>query len=98
MAEGEISISGALSFAWTLLSHNWRAIWGVLALNALSWTVLFAGLFANHPQLVLAGGLAFLITNYPVYGAIFRIASGRGEQESDAKPGAHGLQWRGTEL
>jgi hypothetical protein len=98
MAESEVSISGALSFAWSFLSHNWRSIWGVLALNALSWTVLYAGLFANQPALDLAGALAFLVTNYPVYGAVFRIARKAGDKEPDSQPGAHGIQWRGMEL
>ena len=98
MAEGEISISGALSFAWSLLSHNWRAVWGVLALNALSWTVLFAGMFANRPDLMTAGSLAMLITKYPLYGAIFRLGAGQGADNPDLKLGAQGLQWRGMEL
>jgi hypothetical protein len=98
MAEGEISISGALSFAWTLLSQNWRAIWGALALNALSWTVLFAGMFAAQPSLMLAGSAAFIITNYPLYGAIFRIAAHPAGKDDGDKLGDHGIQWRSMEL
>jgi hypothetical protein len=99
MAESEISISGALSFAWSLLSQNWRAIWGVLALNALSWTVLFAGAFSGRQDLVIAGMLAMLVTKYPLYGAVFRLGVGQGaETRPDLKLGAQGLQWRGMEL
>jgi hypothetical protein len=99
MAEGQISISGALSFAWSLLSQHWRAIWGVLALNALSWTVLFAGLFANRPELVTAGSTALLVTKYPLYGAIFRLGAGHeGGDNPDFKLGALGIQWRPMEF
>jgi hypothetical protein len=99
MAEGEISISGALGFAWTLLSHSWRTIWGVLALNALSWTVMFAGLFSGRQDLVAAGSLAMLVTKYPLYGSVFRLAASQGgEPKGELKLGALGLQWRGMEL
>ena len=77
MAEGEITIGGALSYAWSILSHNWRAIWGILALNALGWTVLFAGMFARHGDLVAAGMAAVTLTKYPVYGAATGSAPAR---------------------
>ena len=98
MAEGEISIGGALSFAWSLLSHNWRALWGGLALNALSWTVVFAGLFGSRPDLVTAGSVAMLVTKYPLYGAVFRLGAAPAGDAPDPKLGAMGLQWRGMEL
>jgi hypothetical protein len=100
MAEGEISISGALSFAWSLLSHHWRAIWGVLALNALSWTVLFAGMFADRSELAAMGFGALIATKYPLFGSIYRLGSGAPAtaDKAESAPGALGLQWRPMEL
>jgi hypothetical protein len=99
MAEGEISIGGALSFAWSLLSHNWRAIWGVLALHALSWTVLFAGLFSQRPDLTAMGFGALLATKYPLFGAVYRLGSSpAGAEHPELKTGTLGLQWRLMEL
>ena len=98
MAEGGITISGALSFAWSILSLHWRAFWGILALNALSWTVLFAGMFAHRPELVSAGFGAVLVTNYPLRGAVFRLSGGAEGGDNPDKLGALGIQWGRMEL
>lgn len=101
MAEGEITVGGALSFAWSLLSQHWRVIWGVLALNALSWTVSFAGSFAKRPDLMFVGWAAVLVTTFPLYGAIFRLGSGASQdagENRDMKLGSLGIQWRMMEL
>ncbi len=78
---------------------HWREIWGVLALNALACTVLFAGMFANNLLLMLAGVLGLVVTQFPVYGSIFRLAFGSdypGDQRFALAH--HGLQWRDIEL
>jgi hypothetical protein len=99
MAEGEITISGALSAAWSILSLHWRTIWGILALNALSWTVIFAGVFAHRPELASAGIGASLATSYPLRGAVFRLSAGPESANSPAyKLGALGIQWGWMEL
>jgi hypothetical protein len=99
MAEGEISIGGALSFAWSLLSHHWRAIWGILALNALSWTVLYAGSLGVRPELVVAGTAAVFVTQYPLFAAVFRLGGGvEGADNPDFRLGALGIQWRRMEF
>jgi hypothetical protein len=100
MAERETSIGGALGFAWSLVSQNWRAIWGVLALNALAWTVLFAGLFAARPELSTAGSSALIVLKYPLYGAIYRLAlpAEARDRDPDLHLGPLGLQWRPVEF
>ena len=99
MAESETSISGALSFAWSLLSHHWRAIWGVLALNALSWTVMFAGMFADRSEIIGVGFGAMLATTFPLCGSIYRLgAVTQGRENPELKLGALGLQWGRMEL
>jgi hypothetical protein len=95
MADGQVSVGGALGYAWTLLSQNWRAIWGALALHALAWTVLTAGLLSGNLDLVLAAVVAMRFTKYPVYGSISRAAEGSAGEA--ASPGHLGIEWRAAE-
>ena len=101
MADSQVSVGGALRFAWALLSQNWRAIWGALALNALAWTVLVAGLLAGNGDLLLGGWLGVLMTKYPLYGAVIRASDAKAKAKTQASapaPTHLGLQWRAPEL
>jgi hypothetical protein len=100
MADSQVSVGGALSYAWALLSQNWRAIWGALALNALAWTVVVAGLLATNLGLLLAGFVGILLTKYPLYGAVVRASSPSpgAPPAAGAGPTHLGLQWRMPEF
>jgi len=99
MSDSQVSVGAALGYAWSLWRTHWREIWGALALNALAWTVLCAGLFAQNLLLIGAGGLALLLTKYAVYGAMLRLAFGAEHADDPAfKVGGMGLQWRAMEL
>ena len=99
MSDSQVSVGAALGYAWSLWRTHWREIWGVLALNALACTVLCAGLFANNPLLMLAGMLGLVVTQYPVYGSIFRLAFASDHPGDERFSLAHhGLQWRRMEL
>jgi hypothetical protein len=94
MAASQVSVGGAIRYAWSLLSSSWRSIWGVLALNALAATVSAAGVFAENTTLSAAAFPAMLMTMLMLNGALFRLAF------ADRHPGAdgfhvghHGLQW-----
>lgn len=99
MSDSQVSVGGALSYAWTLWRGHWREIWGVLALNGLAWTVFCAGLFAGNPSLLLGGGLAQMLISLAVYGAVVRLACGADHPDDpDFRLGGLGLQWRRMEL
>jgi len=99
MSDSQVSVGAALGYAWSLWRTHGREIWGALALNALAFTVLCAGVFAQNLTLLLAGGLGLVVTKYAVYGAMIRLAYG-GEHPGDPQyqVGGLGLQWRGMEL
>jgi hypothetical protein len=98
MSDEKVTIGGALSFAWSLWTENWRAIWGVLAFYALSATILNAGQLAKDPRLIVAGCVAALIADFPTNGAIFRLAFAKeAGDRPDFRLGTLGLQWRGME-
>lgn len=99
MSDSQVSVSAALGYAWSLWRSHWRQIWGVLALNGLACTVLCAGVFANDPQIQVAGVLGLLVTQYPTYGSIFRLAfAGDHPGQDHFALAHHGLQWRAIEL
>ncbi|MGZ8362824.1 MAG: hypothetical protein ACXW3D_03095 [Caulobacteraceae bacterium] len=98
MAASDISIGGAVRFSWAFLRANARALWGVLALTALAYTIYFAGDLSRNPGMLIAGFLAVAILNLIVSGAVFRLTLGdRHPNDPDWTPGAMGLQWRGIE-
>ncbi len=99
MAEGQVSVGASLAYAWTLWRENWRSCWGVLALCALAWTVFVAGQFAGNGDLQQVGFLGVLLTQYPLFGAMFRAARGApDDSDPDSRPGTLGLQWRRMEF
>ena len=99
MSDSQVSVGAALGYAWSLWRGHWREIWGVLALNGLACTVLCAGVFANDPQIQIAGVLGLLVTQYPTNGSIFRLAFAADHPGEERFALAHhGLQWRGIEL
>ena len=99
MADSQVSLGASLTYGWDLLRAHWREIWGVLALNALAWTVLFAGLFAQNQVLILVGLLAVILAKYSVYGSVVRLGFGaEHHDDADFKPGVLGLQWKRMEL
>ena len=99
MADSQVSLGASLTYGWDLLRAHWREIWGALALNALAWTVLFAGVFAQNGVLILAGLPAMILTKYAVYGSVVRLAFGaEHHDDADYKLGVLGLQWKRMEL
>ncbi len=99
MADSQVSLGASLTYGWDLLRAHWREIWGALALNALAWTVLFAGVFAQNDALILAGSLAMMLTKYAVYGSVVRLTFGADHHDDpDFKLGVLGLQWKRMEL
>lgn len=99
MADSQVSVGAALSFAWSFWRGHWREIWGALALNGLAFTVFFAGVFAYNLNLVAAGGAALMFTVYSVYGAVIRLAFAADHPDDpEYRLGAQGLQWRRMEL
>jgi hypothetical protein len=98
MSDSQVSIGAALGYAWTLWRSHWREIWGVLALNALAYTVWFAGSFAGDSNIAAAGWGGLLVTTFPVYGSIMRLAFGAEHpRDADFQLGALGMQWRRME-
>jgi hypothetical protein len=98
MAEGQVSVGASLAYGWRLWAANWRSIWGVLALTSLTMTVYMAGIYAPNQDLLIAGGVAQLITQPMLYGAVFRIAFADRHGGDPAFAGGHaGLQWRPME-
>lgn len=98
MSDDKVTIGGALGYAWSLWTENWRAIWGVLAFYALSTTILNAGQLAKDPRLIAAGCIAALIADFPTNGAIFRLAFAKeAGDRPDFRLGVLGLQWRAME-
>jgi hypothetical protein len=98
MSDDKVTIGGALGYAWSLWTQNWRSIWGVLAFYAVSVTIFEAGQLAHDPSLLLAGAVATGIASLSTYGAVFRIAFAKETGDrAEFKPGALGLQWRGAE-
>ena len=94
MAASQVSVGGAIRYAWSLLTSSWRQVWGVLALNALAATVSAAGVFAGNPMLGAAAFPAMLMTMLMLNGALFRLAlADRHPNAPDFKVGYHGLQW-----
>jgi hypothetical protein len=99
MSDSQVSVGAALGYAWSLWRSHWREIWGALALNALAWTVLYAGSFAQDLRLTAAAAVAMLFTVYSVYGAIIRLAfAAEHPDDPRFRVGTMGLQWRGMEL
>jgi hypothetical protein len=99
MSDSQVSVGAALGYAWSLWRSHWREIWGALALNALAFTVFYAGVLAQDFRLTLAAAGALLFTAYSVYGSVVRLAFGA-EHSDDPRfrLGPMGLQWRGMEL
>ena len=94
MAASQVSVGAAIRYAWSLLSVNWRAVWGALALNALAATVYAAGLYSQNGLLILGAFPAMLMTALMVNGALFRLAfADRRPHDTNFRPGHHGLQW-----
>lgn len=98
MADGPVTIRGAIDFSWTLWTTHWRAIWGVLALSSLAGTVAIAGQLSNN-DLVYAAGLGASVTiSLMANGAVFRLAfADRHPGDAGYTPGPSGLQWRAME-
>lgn len=98
MGERGVSVGGAVGYALSLLAAHWRAVWGVLALNALAATVLYAGQFSRNGSLMLAGAAGGLIAGLMLQGALFRLAFADGHpRDPEFSPGQLGLQWRRLE-
>lgn len=98
MAANQVSVGAAIRYAWSLLSANFRAIWGVLALNALASTVLIAGQLSRNDVMWAAAMPAVLMTTLMTYGALYRLAlADRHGDDPGFKPGHHGLQWGAME-
>ena len=99
MSDSQVTIGAALGYAWSLWRTHWRQIWGALALNALAWTVLCAGVFAQNWRLMAAADLGLVFTMFATYGAVIRLAFGSEHPDDpEFRLGALGLQWRWTEL
>jgi hypothetical protein len=99
MSDSQVSVGAALSYAWNLWRGHWRQVWGVLALNALACTVVYAGMFSDKPELVLAGGAGLLFTAYASYGAMIRLAFAADHPDDPQfRLGSLGLQWGRMEL
>lgn len=99
MSDSQVTVGGALGYAWSLWRTHWREIWGVLALNALACTVLCAGVFAQNWRLMAAADAALLFTMFATYGAVYRLAfSAEHPDDPEFKLGNMGLQWRWMEL
>ncbi len=98
MADSRVSISGALTFAWSLLMANWRSVWGVLALTSLAATVYLAGGFADNQDIYWGGLAALWVVSFMSNGAIYRLAfADRHPGDPEFQPGPSGLQWRKLE-
>ena len=94
MADSQVSVGGSLIYAWNLLKQHWRAMWAVLALVSLAGTVDVAGAYAMNNTLLIAGGVAQLITKIVLYGAVFRLAfADRHPADPAFALGHAGLQW-----
>jgi hypothetical protein len=98
MSDDKVTIGGALSYAWSLWTQNWRAIWGVLAFYALASTICYAGQLAQDRVLIIGGALLAVIGSLATSGAIFRIAFAK---EAGDRPGFRlgplGVQWGAME-
>ena len=98
MAADEFTIGGAVRFAWTTLRQHGRAIWGVLALNALADTLSGAGAMTQNTALSLIGMLGSLVTGFMLLGAVFRLTlADRHAGDERFKPRPLGLQWGAME-
>lgn len=98
MSDSQVSVGAALGYAWTLWRSHWREIWGALALSAVALTVFFAGMFTSNGDITLAGSAGMLMTMFPVYGSVMRLAFGGDHPEDpEFQLGALGLQWRRME-
>ena len=99
MSDSQVSVGAALSYAWNLWRGHWRQVWGVLALNALACTVVYAGMFSDNAELVLTGGVGLLFTGYAAYGAMIRLAFAADHPDDPQfRLGSLGLQWGRMEL
>ena len=99
MSDSPVSVGAALGYAWSLWRTHWREIWGALALNGLAWTVAYAGVFTGNGDIGLAGQIGLLMTTYPVYGAVMRLAFAADHPDDpEFRLGSLGLQWRRMEL
>ena len=98
MADSQLSVGGAIGYAWTLWRERARSIWGVLALASLAATVLLAGDLSNNQQITLVGQLAAVVCQLMVQGAVFRLALADLHPGDPAfVPGPSGVQWRRME-
>jgi hypothetical protein len=98
MTASQVTIGAAIRYAWSLLSKNWRAIWGALALNGLAATVWAAGDLSQNPTLLAAAVPGMLMTTIMAYGAMYRLAfADRHADGALAAPAHHGLQWGAME-
>ena len=98
MADSQLSVGGAIGYAWTLWRQRARSIWGVLALASLAATVLLAGDLSNNQEITLVGQLAVILCQMMVQGAVFRLAlADLHPGDPTFAPGPSGLQWRRME-
>ncbi len=98
MADGQVSIGGALTYTVALWRANARSIWGVLALNALTMTVYMAGFYALNENLMLAGAGALIVVQPILSAAVYRMAlADRHPADPAFVHGHSGLQWRAME-
>jgi len=98
MADSQVSVGEALFYARLLFRQHWRSIWGVLALTSLAMTVYTAGAFVQNPNIQIVGGVALLLAQPMLYGAVFRVAfADRHPADPAFTPGHSGLQWRALE-
>jgi hypothetical protein len=98
MGEAKVTVGGAVGYALSLFGAHWRAIWGVLALNALAATIVSAGQLADDGRLVAGGGVVTIVFALMLQGALYRLAfADRHLNDPEFRPGQLGLQWRGAE-
>ena len=98
MADDRVTIGGALGYAWTLWTQNWRAIWPALALNSLAASAAFTGDIGHNRLLSACASLVMMITQIVVYGAVFRKAFGaRHEGDPAFAVAPSGVRWRSVE-
>jgi hypothetical protein len=98
MADDRVTIGGALGYALTLWTQNWRAIWPALALNSLAASAAFTGDIGHNRLLSAGSSVVMIVTQIIVYGAVFRLALGAGHEADAAyRQAPSGIQWRSIE-
>ncbi|HEX8233555.1 MAG TPA: hypothetical protein VF559_09460 [Caulobacteraceae bacterium] len=98
MREAKVTVGGAVGHALSLFAAHWRALWGVLALNALAATVTAAGRLTLNPLLLGVGVVMTGLFGLMLYGALYRLAfADRHGEDPEFRPAQLGVQWRRTE-